>query len=110
VIKFLIDDGEASAYFEEQKYKDKWMLMTADERADKMLPYLNTKFMINEAVSLEADMKDDGNIKVIETRTGYKDRFMALDYFNYFTTLLRTKWFNENDDDEIDVSEWELVF
>jgi hypothetical protein len=75
-----------------------------------MLPYLNTKFMINEAVSLEADMKDDGNIKVIETRTGYKDRFMALDYFNYFTTLLRTKWFNENDDDEIDVSEWELVF
>lgn len=110
VIKFLIDDGEASAYFEEQKYKDKWMLMTADERSDKMLPYLNTKFMINEAVSLEADMKDDGNIKVIETRTGYKDRFMALDYFNYFTTLLRTKWFNETDNDEIDVSEWELVF
>ena len=60
-IKFLIDDAEALANLEQRD--PYWVTKSSEYRAEKLLPFLKTRFMINESVSVEAEIKDNGNIK-----------------------------------------------
>ena len=47
-------------------------------RAEIRLPFTQTKYMINEAISLEAKFLEDGKLKVQEAkRTDVKDRYMT---------------------------------
>ena len=73
-----------------------------------LAPYLQTTFMINESVSVEADIKENNTIKMIEQRSGTKDLFMALDYWNYFCDKLSVKYQKDenNDDEDFDMSKW----
>ena len=45
---------------------------------------------------------------MIEQRSGTKDLFMALDYWNYFCDKLSVKYQKDenNDDDDFDMSKW----
>lgn len=111
-IKFLIDDADAQSYLEKQ---DKlWVTKSSEYRAEKILPYLKTRFMINESVSVEAEIKDNGNIKAVEKSSGNvttKDLFMALDYFNYFSDKLAVQYLKDNNDDngDFNIDDWSFL-
>ena len=104
-IKFLIDDDDAKINFENDPY---WVTYESEDRYRMLAPYLQTRFMINESVSVEADIKENNTIKMIEQRSGTKDLFMALDYWNYFCDKLSVKYQKDenNDDDNFDMSKW----
>ena len=111
-IKFLIDDADAQAYLEKQD--ELWVTKSSEYRAEKILPYLKTRFMINESVSVEAEIKDNGNIKAVEKTSGNvttKDLFMALDYFNYFSDKLAVKYLKEEneDADDFNIDDWAFL-
>lgn len=105
MIKLLIDDSEASAKFEnDDKY---WLTRTSDYKANKIAPFLQTKFMINEAISLNTVRLDSGNIKLKEnSRMDVKDRYITSAMANMFADKLMNKYvlgnnqetdFNEED-------------
>ena len=104
-IKFLIDDDDAKINFENDPY---WVTYESEDRYRMLAPYLQTRFMINESVSVEADIKENNTIKMIEQRSGTKDLFMALDYWNYFCDKLSVKYQKDenNDDEDFDMSKW----
>ena len=111
-IKFLIDDAEALANLEQRD--PYWVTKSSEYRAEKILPYLKTRFMINESVSVEAEIKDNGNIKAVEKTSGNvttKDLFMALDYFNYFSDKLAVKYLKEEneDTDDFNIDDWAFL-
>jgi hypothetical protein len=106
-IKFLIDDGDAQVNFESDPY---WVTKDTEEKIQLMSPFLQTRFTINESVSVEAEIKDNGNIKTTEGRSATKDLFMALDYFNYFAEKLSNKYKREESDDEdFDIGAWSFL-
>ena len=107
-IKFLIDDGDAQVNFESDPY---WVTKDTEEKIKLMSPFLQTRFTINESVSVEAEIKDNGNIKTTEGRSATKDLFMALDYFNYFAEKLAIKYKKdeENDDEDFDIGAWSFL-
>ena len=109
-ISFLIDDSQAQAEFENND--DHWLLHTSEERADKILPYLQTKYMINEAVSLETIRQDNGNIKVKEAkRTDVKDRYITVAMGNLLCNNIYNKYSRSNDEDSenIDLNDWAFL-
>ena len=111
-IKFLIDDAEALANLEQRD--PYWVTKSSEYRAEKILPYLKTRFMINESVSVEAEIKDNGNIKAVEKSSGNvttKDLFMALDYFNYFSDKLAVQYLKDNNDDngDFNIEDWSFL-
>lgn len=111
-LKFLIDDSDALSKFEDD---DKlWITRDSDYKAEKILPFLKTRFLINESVSVDAEIKDNGNIKAVEKTSGSvttKDLFMALDYFNYFSNKLEIKYLKDDDSDDgdFDISQWAFL-
>lgn len=107
-IKFLIDDGDAQINYESDPY---WVTKEAEEKVRLMSPFLQTRFTINESVAVEAEIKENGNIKTVEGRSATKDLFMALDYFNYFSEKLAVKFKKDkqNDDEDFDISKWSFL-
>lgn len=111
-IKFLIDDADAQALFEKEDAL--WITRDSEYKARKALPFLKTRFLVNESVSVDAEIKDNGNIKAVEKTSGSvttKDLFMALDYFNYFSNKLETKYLKEDDSDsgDFDINDWSFL-
>lgn len=102
-IYFLMDDQEV-----EYKYLSDdptFNIKSAEEKAEILLPFLETRFTINESVSLNTEYKG-GLVKVIEDRSARKDRYMALGYFNYFGEKLKTKYLKDDQDNEVNIDEW----
>ena len=57
-IDLLKDDGEMKAIIEEKD--PKFILKSSEEKALTMLPFLETRYTINEAISLEVKFLDSG--------------------------------------------------
>lgn len=107
IIEFLKDDNEMELILAK---KDKeWFFKTSEERADDLLPYLETKYMINESVALQRKMSG-GNIAVKEDRNATKDRYMSCGYFNLFCDKLAIKIQKEIQDESSDISDIQLVW
>jgi hypothetical protein len=110
-IKFLIDDADAQANFE--KDDTLWITRESEYKANKILPFLKTRFLVNESVSVNAEIKENGNIKAVEKTSGSvttKDLFMALDYFNYFSNKLETKYLKDDEDSgDFDIQDWSFL-
>lgn len=102
-IHLLIDDDEFE--YKESTDNPRWNILTSEKKALLKLPYLETRFMINESVTLNTEYKG-GLVKVIEDRSATKDRYMTLTMFNYFGEKLKNKYLQNNDDDDIDIEEW----
>lgn len=105
-IHFLIDDQEFE--YKHQIDDPIWTTKTSEEKAEILLPYLETRFMINESVTLNTEYKN-GNVKVVEDRSARKDRYSATTMFNYFGDKLKSKYIKDENDDDIDISEWSFL-
>jgi hypothetical protein len=106
----LIDDYDKKAELED---KDPMFIMkSSEEKADILIPYVQTRYMINEAVALEVKFTDTGLIKVQEAkRTATKDRYMTFGMFCLFGDKLVNKYCKQNNDnDDIDWDEISLVY
>ena len=105
-IHLLIDDDEFE--YKESVNNPKWSLLSSERKALLKLPYLETRFMINESVTLNTEYKN-GLVKVVEDRSATKDRYMTLAMFNYFGEKLKNKYLQDDGDDEIDIEEWSFL-
>lgn len=107
-ISFLKDSSEMENIFQEKDKK--WLLKTPEERVNIMLPFDNTKFLINEAVSLEVKFTENGAIKLTEAkRTDTKDRYMALAMGNFLADKIYSKISKGLYDEEYNDSDWDFL-
>jgi hypothetical protein len=107
VFEFLVDESEQEALFVDSD-KD-WLLHTSEERAEMLLPYVQTRYLINEAVSLKTKILDS-NIKVVEqSRLDTKDRYMTLAMTSYFADKLMNKYFQDEENGEINMDDWQWL-
>lgn len=109
-INLLIDDHDKRAKLEEKDIT--FITKDAEEKAEILLPYLQTRFMVNEAVSLEVKFTESGNIRLSEAkRTATKDRYMTLMMANLFGDKLINKYCSDDYDSILDdLDDFQLVF
>lgn len=108
IISFLKDDTEMKIKFEDAD--PTFVAKSSEYKALKMLPYMETKYMINEAISLEVKFLDSGNIKLQEAkRTDVKDRYMTLAMANLLADKIYNKYNKYNNGEEVDLSEWQWL-
>jgi hypothetical protein len=110
-VNLLIDDYDKRSNLENDK-NSKFITKTSEEKADILIPFVQTRYMINEAISLEVKLTEAGLIKLQEAkRTDTKDRYMTFGMFCMFGDKLYNKYCKQNnDDDDIDWNEVNLVF
>ena len=109
-VSLLLDDHDKRIKLEDND--PKFILKSSEEKADILIPFVQTRYMINEAVSLEAKFTETGLIKLTEAkRTDTKDRYMTFGMFCMFGDKLYNKYCKQNNDDnDIDWDEVNLVF
>ena len=105
-IKFLISEQEYQDYLEDS---GEYFELTAEEFAQKMLPYIQTGEVIHECVNLSAEYRN-GLVRLSEPRSSYKDRAVCLAYGNYIAEKLDNKYNRQNQSQDFDISEIQLVF
>ena len=107
-ISFLKDDEEQKATLEDTK---DFLFKPSEEKANILMPFVNTRFMINEAVSLEVQINENGIIRVKEAkRTDVKDRYMTLAMASLFADKVENKYVNGEESNDIDFDDLQLVF
>lgn len=102
-IRLLRDDAEIEA--ERLDKIDEWVFTSSEEKALFMVPYYETRFLINESVALNTTI-NGATVKVKEDRSACKDRFMALAMFSIFSNLLENKIIRDEQGGEFDMDEW----
>ena len=83
--------------------------LSSEALAEELLPYAQIDLLIQEAVNLKAEFKND-KIKLVEPRSGTKDRAVVLSYVNYIADLIENEWNKQNQVQELDISQIQLVF
>lgn len=106
-MEFLKDDADMEAIFLDED--PLWMTKTPEKKAELLLPYMNTRFLINETVAL-GSKNNNGLIRLEETRSATKDRYMSLAMLNYFFEKLSNKHAQRNQIDDFDESSWYDLF
>ena len=71
IISFLKDDSEMELLFQEKD--SKWILKSSEKKAYDLVPFVETRYAINEAITLTTEFKDKG-VRVKEKSTATKDR------------------------------------
>lgn len=104
-IDFLIEDIEFEQNFENDK---SYFSMTIEEKTEIRLPYVQTMLLINEAVNLSQEWKD-GKVKLIEPRTGTKDKIVSCTYGNYVMSLIENKMSKDDNDDDYDIDDFSFL-
>lgn len=105
-IKFLISTQDRQNLLENTgEYFD----LTSEELANELLPYAQVDLLVQEAVNLKAEFRND-RIKLTEPRSGTKDRVVVLSYGNYIADLIENEWNKQNQTQEYDISDIQLVF
>lgn len=109
LIYFLKDDGEMQAKIEDKD--PTFTTKSADYKAEIMLPFVQTRYMINESISLEMKINENGTIKLSEaTRTATKDRYMTLGMANFLAEKIINKYNKDNQTgDEINIEDWKWL-
>lgn len=105
-IKFLISMEDKQKLLEDS---GEYFNLSSEELADKLLPYGQIDLLIQEAVSLKAEFKND-KIKLVEQRSGYKDRAVVLSYGNYIADLIENEWNKQAQTEDFDVNSIQLVW
>lgn len=107
-IRLLIDDSDATAMFENAD--SRWVTRSAEYKANKIMPFLQTKFMINEAISLDTVLLDSGNIKLKEhNRMDVKDRYITCAMGNMLADKIYSKYAQDGQSDTDDDIDWDEI-
>ena len=106
-IKFPISMQDYQSYLEDSgEYFD----LTSDELAERLLPYGQVDELIQEAINHKAEFKND-KVKLVEPRSGTKDRAVVLSYGNYIASLIENEWNKQSQDvEDINVDDIQLVW
>lgn len=105
-IKFLISMQDKQTLLEDNgTYFD----LSSEELAKELLPYAQIDLLVQEAINLKAEFKND-KIKLVEPRSGTKDRAVVLSYGNYIADLIENEWNKQNQKQDFDISKIQLVF
>lgn len=107
IISFLKDDSEMELLFQEKD--SKWILKSSEKKAYDLAPFVETRYAINEAITLTTEFKDKG-VKVKEKSTATKDRYMTLAMFNYFCDKVYIKYVKDEQDAEIDLDDFSDIY
>lgn len=105
-IKFLISMQDRQADIEDS---GEYYKMTSEEVVQDILPYGQTDTLVQEAVNLKAEFKND-KVKLTEPRSGTKDRAVILSYANYIMSRIENSWLQQQEEEEIDWDDIQLVF
>lgn len=106
-IKFLKDNNDMKSLLED---KDPYFITkSAEEKAKILMPYLETKFMINESISLETKFLDSGKIKLKEARSAQKDRYIACAYANMIADKILLKHNKDEEQGDINIEDWSFL-
>ena len=107
-IKFLL-----SMQDKQEKLEDsgEYFKLSTDDLAKVMTPHTQVDLMIQEAINLKTEFKND-KIKLVEPRSGTKDRAVVLSYGNYIASLIENEWNKQNqvEDDSLEWDEIPLVW
>lgn len=104
----LLKDAYTIEY-EMQENNSGFVTKDSSERAEILLPYLQTDLLINEACNLEITRNGADNITVKEKGTNTKDRFMCLGYACAFANKLYNKY-QGYDDYDFDIDDYIEVY
>lgn len=105
-IKFLVTMQDRQTILEDS---GEYFKLTSEELANELIPYGQTEELIREAINLKAEFRND-KVKLIEPRSGTKDRAVVLSYGNYIASLIENEWNKQAQIEEIDVSQIQLVW
>lgn len=105
-VKFLISMQDRQEAIEDD---GSFFQMTSEELAKELAPYGQVDLLIQEAINLKTEFRND-KIKLIEPRSGTKDRAVVLSYGNYIASLIENEWNKQAQTEEIDVSQIQLVW
>lgn len=105
-IKFLVSMQDRQTILEDT---GKYFNLSSEELANELLPYGQIDLLIQEAVNLKAEFKND-KIKLVEPRSGTKDRVIVLSYGNYVADLIENEWNKQAQTEDIDLSKIQLVW
>ena len=65
--------------------------------------------LIQECIELRPEYRND-KIKLVEPRSGTKDRAVILSYGNYMASLIEQEWLRQQQTDDDDLDDIELVW
>ena len=105
-IKFLVPIQERQTLIEDD---GSYFKMTSEEVALDLLPYGQTDALIQEAVNLKTEYRND-KIKLVEPSNGTKDRVVILSYVNYIMTLIENEWLKQQQEVDSNWDEFDLVY
>ena len=105
-IKFLISLQDRQTEMEDD---GSYFKMTSEEVAIDLLPFGQTDLLIQEAVNLKTEYRND-KIRLVEPRTGTKDRIVILSYINYIMTLIENEWLKQQQEDTFGWDDFNLVY
>lgn len=105
-IKFLISMQDRQEAIEDD---GSFFQMTSEELAKELAPYGQVDLLIQEAINLKTEIRND-KIKLVEPRSGTKDRAIVLSYGNYIASLIENEWNKQAQAEDIDVSQIQLVW
>ena len=89
------------------KRKD-YLKMTNNDRMREKLPFVQTEFLVQEAISLRQEIRE-GKIKLKEPRSFTKDRIVTLAYGNMFFNMLENKLSKQDQVEDFDESAWKNI-
>lgn len=108
-INLLKDDAEMQIQIE--NIDSTYITKTPEEKAELINPFMQTRFLINEAISLEVKQLDGGNIKLAESnRLDRKDRYMTLGMANFLADKLRLKYNKDSDSEDFDLEDFSDIY
>ena len=83
--------------------------MTSEQLADELAPYGQGDMLIKEAVELTKEIRND-NIKLVEPRSGHKDRIVTAAMANMIIDLIEVEWNKQSQQDDFGVDDLQLVW
>lgn len=95
LLKLLKNSTKAKDDLESQK---DYVNGNIDKKLELEMPFLETDLLINEMINLTYELVSGTYIKLIENRSGTKDRYISLAYGNYFLTYLERDLTEDNRD------------
>lgn len=78
-------------------------VLSIDEEAERLQPYVSTTMMINECISLEIKNVKGRFIALVESGTARKDRYSSLAYGIYFASILEEELEEEDENYNVEI-------